>query len=435
MKKSKLLLIPAIAAALLSLTACEYVTKMFNDDDLAYSNHYNPPVSTPKEDPNAVKAGGVAAKDKEGLPDIYCFSSIGYAVDETIVNTYKNGGVNHKEYNVNGGEDYYGNKSKNNFDLYVPKNLNKDEKQTVVLFIHGGAWISGFKTDVNEYVHEFARRGYITATIKYTLLKKEMDDPSLSIFRNLDEIDMCVSAIKSALDDLGFDTELSHNKINFVIGGASSGSHLAMLYSYSRGSAAALPIKLIIDAVGPVDMKPDNWKRFNNSSDEVLNAGITYSAIQTQRDAGNVGELSIAAAGMNFPWNDFQTMRIANGMCGLPFTLEEIAATTDSNKEEIVHPNDASNSLLAVGGGEDQVSVTYWMKDTNKIPMICAYSGKDTVVGIAQYATLQKKLIDIGNTDYDFIYFKNSGHQDMAEKDPEAYSEFMTTIENRLKAL
>ena len=155
-----------------------------------------------------------------------------------------------------------------------------------------------------------------------------MDDPSLSIFRNLDEIDACIASIKSVLGELGFDT----SKTNLVIGGASSGAHLTMLYAYSRGDKCPLPIKFLIDAVGPVDIKPENWKRFVNATDEVLDAGITASAIATQESNGNLRKLRVADTDESadpYYWNDYQTMRIANGMCGIPFSTIEIQNTTD----------------------------------------------------------------------------------------------------------
>ena len=284
MKKKKLLLIPLILSSLMCLTACDKVTEffseLFDENAFSYSNQYNPPVSTSEViDPNAVVAGGVAAKDVEETPNVYCFKNISYANNDSIANTYKTGGVNENEFNVNNNENYPGSKYDNNFDLYVPKDLAKNQKHVVILFIHGGAWISGFKTDVNSYVHAFANKGYITATIKYTLLEKSMDDRSLSIFRNLDEIDACIGSIKSALDDLQFDT----TKTRLVIGGASSGAHLAMLYSYSRGQRSPIPINFVVDAVGPVNIKPDNWKRFDNMGSEeyqaALDAGLGYSQI------------------------------------------------------------------------------------------------------------------------------------------------------------
>lgn len=430
MKKFKLLLPLLLLTGLMSLTACQYIDTILKDDDMVIENSFTPPQSAQSIDPNAVIAGGVTAKTVDKAPNAYCFKAIGYATDEKITNTYKEGAIHHTEYNVNEGKDYDGGKSSNNYDLYVPKDLAKDNKHTVILFIHGGAWVSGFKTDVNEYLYEFTNRGYITATLKYKLLKRTMDDPSLSIFRNLDEIDACIKSIKTVLEELGYDT----SKTNLVLGGASSGAHLAMLYAYSRGQEAALPIKFLIDAVGPVDIKPESWKRFINPTDEVLTAGISKTAIQTQKDASNIGNLPIAGEGDSI-WSDYQTMRVANGMCGIPYSLEEVRATTDENQRDIVNPNAASTSMTKAGGGEDQLSVTYWIKPTYKLPVICAYAGQDSVVGINQFATLQTALDNNGIT-YKLSYFKNSDHTEISkEKDETAYNEFISNINSQLESL
>ena len=430
MRKRKLLIIPLLLSGLMCLTGCaDFIKDIFTEDDLTFTNKYNPPVSTPTANPDAVIARGVEAVYNEKTPNAYCFKSIGYANEDGLIpNTYKDGAINHVEYNVNGGEDYNGSTSGNNYDLYVPKDLNKNEKHVAILFIHGGAWISGFKTDVNEYVHEFATRGYITATIKYSLLKRTMDNPSLSIFRNLDEIDACISSIKLALEDLEFDT----TKTNLVIGGASSGAHLSMLYAYSRGQRAALPISFLVDAVGPVDIKPANWKSFTNMNEEqyntALNEGLSYEKIEALRANGNLRDLRVADTGDPYYWNEYHTMRIANGMCGIPFSLEDVKAATDENEEAIVNPNAASTSLTKDGGGEDQLSVTYWINSSYKLPIICAYAGKDAVVGVAQYAVLEKALID-NDIEHSMFYFKNSNHTDITKEfDETAYTGFVNKI-------
>ena len=419
MNKLKKFVLPLVIASIVSLSSCT----IFNDDDIEIHNSFNPKISEPSSNPNAIIAGGVEGKTVDGVTNALCFKNICYATNDLIPNTYKSGGVNQIEYNINNGEDYPGSTRDTNYDLYVPNGLNKNDKHVVILFIHGGAWISGFKTDVNEYVHEFANRGYITATIKYTLLKKTMDDATLSIFRDLDEIDACITSIKSVLGELGFDT----TKSKLVIGGASSGGHLAMLYSYSRGERSALPIQFIVDAVGPVDIKEESWRRFVNPSDEVLAAGITKEAIAAQQSASNIGRLGIA--GDTHPWNEYQTMRIANGMCGIPYSLDDVRATTDDSEAAILYPNEASNSMTKPGGGEDLLSVTYYMNATNKIPMICAYAGQDSIVGIGQYARLETAM-DTYGIEHELIYFKNSDHTEISEeKDATAYNSFVSTVE------
>ncbi|MBP5575124.1 MAG: hypothetical protein J6X50_05305 [Bacilli bacterium] len=435
MKKKKLLLIPVILSSLMCLTACnevqQFFSELFDENAFSYSNKYNPPVSTGEEtiEPGAIIAGGVVAKDAEETPNAYCFKNISYAKDDKILNTYKTGGVNQNEFNVNDNQDYPGSKFDNNFDLYVPKDLAKNQKHAVILFIHGGAWISGFKTDVNSYVHAFANKGYITATIKYSLLKKSMDDRSLSIFRNLDEIDACIDSIKSALEDLEFDT----TKTELVIGGASSGAHLAMLYSYSRGQRSPLPINFVVDAVGPVNIKPEEWKRFDNMSleeyDTALNNGLGYAAIEAERAADHLYALRVSdGSSESYDWNEYQTMRIANGMCGIPYSVADIESSTDSNKEEIINPNAASNAMTKSGGGEDQLSVTYWMNNTtNRFPIVTAYAGKDGVVGVAQYAALQNAL-DTLSIAYEHYYFRDCDHTNIS-KDTASYSGFVNKID------
>lgn len=421
MKKKKLLTYLLLISGLASLTACS----LFDDSDLKIDNHFDPIDydDSSKIDENAVVAGGVAATEIDEVKNTYRFKSISYVSENnTIENTYKTGGVNENEFNVNRGDDYSATKKSNNYDLYVPKNLIKSEEQTVVLFIHGGAWVSGLKTDVNEYVYQLANKGYISATIKYSLLKRTMDDSTKSIFRNLDEIDACIKSIKSILGELGFDT----SKLKLAIGGASSGAHLAMLYSFSRGSLSPIPISFIIDAVGPVDIKPSCWKRFIDSSDEVLDNGLSKSAIDIQIANSNLADLPVS--GESYNWNDYQTMRIANGMCGLPYTLDEVRAATDENEVNITNPNSASTVMTKKGGGEDLLSVTYWMNSSNKFPIICAYAGQDTIVGINQFATLENSLINFGY-EYEMFYFKNGGHTGISkEVDALTYNSFINQI-------
>lgn len=453
MKKSKFFLSSIALGCLIFTSSCSF----FNDDDLSISNSFRTittATATYEPRPGVVTvSGGVEEKPAklDGLTQpTKCFKNISYA-KETVVgeetiysidNTYKAGGIHENEYHVNNDKDYPATATSNTYDLYVPDAAKKNDKHAVVLFIHGGAWISGSKSDVNTYVSEFAERGFITATIKYTLLSKDMNDNSLSIFRDLDEIDACIKSIKAVLgsEALGFDT----SKSQFAIGGASSGAHLAMLYSYSRGADCAFEsgIKLLVDVVGPVDIKPESWKRFNVNSQAVLDAGITASAIEAQMAASNISNLTIVGDGHT--WGDYQTARIANGMCGIPFGPDKMEECTDDNvQEDILTPNDASNSMTKVGGGEDLLSVTHYINSSNKIPMICAYGGQDVVVGIAQFARLQSALDAAGaviDSDYSFFYFKNANHMDIDKKDSEnfdetTYNNFIQKIVQQLQSL
>ena len=425
MKKVKLLSAILFVTSALTLSACS----LFDDSDIAIKNSYNPVVSEPEEDPDGKPAGGVIGHRTDAVKDAYCFKNIGYAKDGKIPNTYKTGGANVNQFNPNNGNDYEGDDFSNNYDLYVPDSTPRKDKHVVILFIHGGAWVSGFKTDVNPYVHEFANKGYVTATIKYTLLSRDMNDSTLSIFRNLDEIDACIASIKSVLEELEFDT----TKTELVIGGASSGSHLAMLYSYSRGDKCPINnIKFVINAVGPVNIKPDCWKSFKNEEN-----GIAKGLGKDDVDSENLQSLSIAgekdANGNSLYWDNYQTVRIANGMCGIPNSKEAIEAAAIKDGEgkiiDIDNTNAAANSMLEAGGGQDLLSVTYWMdKGVNNYKMIAAYAGKDTIVGVNQFATLEKRLV-ADSVEYKFTYFPTSNHQQISDQaNHEAYTAFVNNI-------
>ena len=436
MKKKRAFLLPLLIFGLVGLSACS----LFDDDDIAVHNEYNPAPEDEEEqerDPNATYVQNVKAREnQEKVPNAYLFKSIPYGVNGLVPNTYKEGGVNENEFNVNGGQDYKSTKSNNNYDLYVPKAELKDSKHVVILFIHGGAWVSGFKADVEPFVYEFVNKGYITANIKYTLLKRTMDDSSLSIFRNLDEIDACVTNIKVALHELfeNKGVQLADDQLKLVIGGASSGAHLAMLYTYSRGQNAALKPQLVVDAVGPTDMKPNAWKRLSTPNPEHGPASI-------EKDSGNsLTELVISGEkdshDNDAKWNDYQTMRIANGMCGVPYSLETVRAATEDEATISDTTNEAYKAMTKPGGGEDQLSVTHYMSATNKYKMICAYAGMDSVVGVNQFANLQTAM-DTHGISYSYIYFQDCNHTDLNTKESEhaAYEAFLNQIETDCNAL
>src|SRR5680860_1326103 len=54
-------------------------------------------------------------------------------------------------------------------DIYKPKNLAGPAP--LLVFIHGGGWKGGKRSDYLIYLVDFAKRGYITATVSYRLLK------------------------------------------------------------------------------------------------------------------------------------------------------------------------------------------------------------------------------------------------------------------------
>lgn len=57
----------------------------------------------------------------------------------------------------------------------------------------------------------------------------------------------CINAIYEKTSELGYTID------KMATSGYSAGGHLALLYAYSRPDAAAIPVKLVFEEVGPAD--------------------------------------------------------------------------------------------------------------------------------------------------------------------------------------
>lgn len=136
-------------------------------------------------------------------------------------------------------------------DIYRSKNLYFPAP--LLVFIHGGGWKGGDRSDYLVYLIAFAKKGYVTATVSYRLLE---DGPYPA----------CVEDITDAFQWFytnggihGYDPD------RIAVIGGSAGSHLAMLAAYgwkksSNGSdtLAKIPeehrIKAVVEIYGPTDL-------------------------------------------------------------------------------------------------------------------------------------------------------------------------------------
>jgi len=132
-------------------------------------------------------------------------------------------------------------------DIYRPKNLT--ETVPLLVFIHGGAWKGGERSDYLVYLVDFAKRGYVTATVSYRLLADSVWPA-------------CAEDIKDALkwffengNTYGYDPD------RIALVGGSAGGHLAMLGGYGWGkteeandSIESHRVKAVVDIYGPADL-------------------------------------------------------------------------------------------------------------------------------------------------------------------------------------
>lgn len=143
----------------------------------------------------------------------------------------------------------YENKDNHKYDMYIPNGLDKTKNQYLILYIHGGSFNSGSKNDGATWCKYYATKGYITASIDYTLQSKGVD---ASLYLMQDQIKACVDAIKERTTKLGYTIN------GMATCGVSAGGTLAMNYAYNNDSS--IPVKFVFQLAGPANFEPSKWQ-------------------------------------------------------------------------------------------------------------------------------------------------------------------------------
>lgn len=134
------------------------------------------------------------------------------------------------------------------YDLYLP--MEKKDNYGLVLYIHGGSFVSGDKSDGTKWCRFYAAHGYIAATMNYTLKTKERNS-NLHLMN--EEIFSTVSAIKDQCEALGYSIG------SMATTGGSAGGCLAMIYAYTHQFDSPIPVKCVFQQTGPAIFEPGEW--------------------------------------------------------------------------------------------------------------------------------------------------------------------------------
>lgn len=136
-------------------------------------------------------------------------------------------------------------------DIYKPR--NPKEEPPLLVFVHGGGWKGGKRSDYLVYLNDYAQKGYMTATVSYRLVND-------SIYP------ACVNDVSDAMHFLFSNAKkfsFDPNKVALI--GGSAGGHLVLMtaYDFKKPSIpldstylTTMPykIKCVVDIYGPVDM-------------------------------------------------------------------------------------------------------------------------------------------------------------------------------------
>jgi len=295
-------------------------------------------------------------------------SNISYAKNNTIINSFKEGGNNYNEEigNVNNGSDYE-KIDRNVYTLFIPYSATKnmDNYNGIFLFINGKLWTEGNKEYLEPLAQIYAQSGYLTAVMDYTLLNDNFSGHN--IFRNLDEVTACIESIKEELNNMGF----NKTKLELAIGGYSSGAHIGMLYSYLLRDTP-LPIKFIINIAGPVTLDPQIWKKLKDENDTLEN--IEPSDIEKALNESKI---------IDAIDDEYEVLNYMNNFIGKKYNDSELKEMIENKKIKV--DNEKYQELLKVV----KFSFPSYYAISNIIPTLCVYGGNDSIIGISQYAFLK----------------------------------------------
>ncbi len=146
----------------------------------------------------------------------------------------------------------YGEAERDLVTVYVPDSALLREENACILFIHGGSWTGGEKEDMDPLCRKLTKKGYITATMSYSLCSEETFG-SVTVYTMLDEISLCIAALRDYSEENGL------NITKLATSGYSAGGHISMLYSYARPADAVIPLAFTANRVGPADMTAAAW--------------------------------------------------------------------------------------------------------------------------------------------------------------------------------
>ena len=140
----------------------------------------------------------------------------------------------------------YGNHERQIFDIAIPE--NPESTCGVILFIHGGGWIHGDKTEHTKDINHFSKLGYACATMNYRYV-----DERLTVFDELDDVTSALKAIRETGSKYGLTLEKS------ILSGVSAGAHLSLMHAYTRQKESPLPTVAVCPFCPPVDCSKSDF--------------------------------------------------------------------------------------------------------------------------------------------------------------------------------
>jgi len=119
----------------------------------------------------------------------------------------------------------YTHRPKTNLSLDIIKPTRSKSLHRALLLIHGGGWVSGTRSDMDEIARYLSDKGFLTASVDYRLAPRDTWPAQL------EDVQAAVRYLRSHATDLDIDAD----KIGAA--GVSAGGHLSLFLGAVEGAA------------------------------------------------------------------------------------------------------------------------------------------------------------------------------------------------------
>lgn len=113
----------------------------------------------------------------------------------------------------------YGPHERQRMDVHLP--AGRDENTPIAVLVHGGAWVSGSKTDFGEIPQLLLSEGIGVINIEYRYATASHHFEGL-----MADVGLALAAVREKAGDWGI------RKARYQLFGGSAGGHIALLYAY-----------------------------------------------------------------------------------------------------------------------------------------------------------------------------------------------------------
>ena len=254
----------------------------------------------------------------------------------------------------------YGTGASQVMDVYLPKALSGNG--SAVLFLHDGNFKDGSRGDMDNDCQIIANKGYVAASMDYTLF----GGSSKLVETVMGEITDAISALKQTAADHGITLK------KLALSGNGAGGYYALMYAYGYAAYTTLTPQFVAVKGAPADLSYDLWKNvysaadfaalvgalsglkltaagFENNTDSAKNASASVSPVNVLDKARVFGKTpTIAAYAVNdaqVPYANLQALEASLARNSVAHTLVSFPNSDHSFKIDLMQSSEYSEAV------------------------------------------------------------------------------------------